>query len=100
MLTSYSVKNIYSHFEYKELQKIVGEPTLDTILLLHRQVKRNTQSVPTTLGGGQMGYLALVIAEANYNAIPASEPFERPSDSGTFLLVQHTTFCFFWLPAH
>ena len=86
MLTSYSIKNIYSHFEYKELQKIVGEPTLDTILLLHRQVKRNAQSVPTTLGGGQLGYLVLVIAEENYNDIPALEPFGRPSDPGTFAL--------------
>ena len=86
MLTSYSIKNIYSHFEYEELQKIVGEPRLDTILLLHRQVKWNAQSFPTTLGGSQLKFLALVIAEENYNAIPAPEPFKRPSDPGTFSL--------------
>ena len=86
MLTSYSIKNIYSHFEYKELQKIVGEPTLDTILLLHRQVKRNAQSVSTTLGGGQLGFLTLVIPEETYNSIPTSEPFIRPTDPGKFTL--------------
>ena len=91
MLPSYSIKNVYSHFKYKEPQKIVGEPTLDTILLLHRQVKRNAQSVPTTLGGGQLGFLALVIAQENYNAIPASIPFEQPKDPGTFSLQAPST---------
>ena len=86
MLTSYSIKNIYSHFEYKELQKIVREPTLDTILLLHRQVKQNAQSVRTTLGGGQLGFLALVIPEETYNAIPTSDPFLQPTDPGKFTL--------------
>lgn len=62
MLNTYSIKNIHSHFEYKELTKIDGEPTLDSILLLHRQINQNAQSVPTTLGGGQLGYLGLVIA--------------------------------------
>ena len=64
----------------------MGEQTLDTILLLHRQVKRNAQSIPTTIGGGQLDFLALVTAEEKYNAIPALEPFERPSDPGTFSL--------------
>ena len=86
MLTSYLIKNIYSHFEYNELQKIVREPTLDTILLLNRQVKRNAQSIPTTLGGGQLGYLALVVPEDTYNSIPTSEIFIRPTDPGKFTL--------------
>ena len=59
-----------------------GEPTLDTILLLHRQVKRNTQSVPTALGGRHLGYLALVISKDIYDAILNSTPFERPQDPG------------------
>ncbi len=84
MLTSYSIKNIYSHFEYKELTKVDGEPTLDTILLLHRQVKRNAQSVPTTLGDGQLGDLVLVISAIKYNTIHNSTPFVRPTAPGQF----------------
>ena len=86
MITSYSIKNIYSHFEYKELSKIDGEPTLDSILLLHRQVKRNAQCVATTLGGGQLGYLALVLTEEQYNGIPNAEQFVRPTNPGDFQL--------------
>ena len=82
MLTSYSIKNIYSHFEYKELTKVEGEPNLDSILLLHCQVKQNPQSVPTTLGDGQLGYLALVISKEKYNVIPNATGFVRPLDPG------------------
>jgi len=86
MLHSYSIKNILSHFEYKELTKIDGEMKLETISLLQRQVKRNAQGVPTTLGGGQLGFLALVISTEKYNAIPNSTPFLRPKDPGPFEL--------------
>ena len=71
-------------FEYKELSKIHGEPTVDSIVTLLRQVKRNAQRVTTTLGGGQLGYLALVIPPMIYNTIPGSAPFIRPTDPGTF----------------
>ena len=73
------------------MTKIDGEPTLDSILLLHRQVKRNAQSVPTTLGGGQLGYLALVISEEKYNAIPNATEFIRPQDPGKFEVHLPTT---------
>ena len=86
MITSYSIKNIYSHFEYKELTKIEGEPTLDSLLVLHRQIKRNAQCVPTTLGGGQLGYLALVLTEEQYDSIPNAAPFIRPENPGDFQL--------------
>jgi hypothetical protein len=71
-------------FEYKELTKIHGEPTVDSIVTLLRQVKRNAQRVTTTLGGGQLGYLALVTPPAIYNSIPGSALFVRPTDPGVF----------------
>ena len=86
MITSYSIKNIYSHFEYKEPTKIDGELTLDSILILHRQIKQNVQCIPTTLGGGQLGYLALVLTEEQYDSIPNSSPFIRPDNPGDFQL--------------
>lgn len=45
------------YFEHKDLDKIYGQPTIDTILTLLKQGKRNGLSVQTTLGGGQLGYL-------------------------------------------
>ena len=50
------------YFETKELTKVHGTPTVDTILKVYKQLKRNAQCVPTTLGGGQLGYLWIVLA--------------------------------------
>ena len=62
----------------------MGEPTIDSIAKLHKEVKRNAQRVPTTLGGGQNGYLGLVVTPEVYNTIPGARPFHRPQDPGVF----------------
>ena len=72
------------YFEYPTLQKIHGRPNIDSIITLHRQVKRNAQRVPSTLGGGQYGYLGLVLPAETYNTIPHTTPFTRPTDPGEF----------------
>ena len=85
-MTKYSITDYTTKFQYKELTPIRGQPTLDTILQLYRQVKRNAQSVPTKLGGGQLGYLGLVLRPEDYRSIPNAEPFHRPVDLGTFIV--------------
>ena len=72
------------YFEHKDLDKIYGQPTIDTILTLLKQGKRNGLSVQTTLGGGQLGYLWLFLKDADYNAIPGATRFIRPVDPGVF----------------
>ena len=85
MSSSYSIRDYKStHFEYSELEKIHGHPDIDSLLRIFRQLKRNAQRVPTILGGGQLGYLALVISTASYNAITNSQPFYRPLLPGSF----------------
>ena len=84
MESSYSLPDYRSRFlEYKTLTKILGEPTIDTIAKLHKEVKRNTQKISTTLSGGQNGYLGLVIPAQVYNAIPGTHSFLRPQDPRT-----------------
>ena len=85
MSTVYSLPyDITRYFEYKELDKIHGQPNIDTIIKLVKQLKRNAQWVPTILGGGQLGYLALILSDTDYLKIPNSSAFIRPSDPGTF----------------
>ena len=83
-MTKYSINDYTTKFQYKELTPIQGLPTLDTILQLYRQVKRNAQSVPCKLGGGQLGYLGLVLNETDYESIPNAIRFIRPQDPGIF----------------
>ena len=88
MKSEYSVNSHRTtHFQYPTLDKIHGEPTLDTLLHLFRQLKINAQSVPTQLGGGQLGYLALILTPTEYAAIPNTTPFVHPTDPGVFQYV-------------
>ena len=89
---SYKLPNYKEdYFEYKQLNKIYGKPTRESLLTLFRQLKRNAQRVPTTLGGGQLGYLALTVTPAVYNAIPNAANFVRPVDPGIFTLTPNPT---------
>ena len=85
MTAPYSLPGYRSrYFDYKSLTKILCDPNIDSIARLHKEIKRNAQKVPTTLGGGQNGYLGLVVAPEAYNTIPGTRPFERPDDPGPF----------------
>ena len=76
---------IHTHFEYKVLDKIHGEPTYDTIKRLHNQIKANAASVPSTLGGGRYGHLGLVLSARAYGLI-SNAPFDRPDHPGPLVI--------------
>ena len=54
-------------------------------------MKRNEQRVPTRLGGGKHGYLALLLSDVKYDAITGTIPFNRPTDPGIFTPTQITS---------
>ena len=72
------------YFEHKDLDKIYGQPNIVSICKLFKQGKRNAQCVPTTLGGGQTGYLFLYIEPATFLTIPGATAVIRPTDPGVF----------------
>ena len=65
-------------FDYPELSKISGEPTLGSLMTLRNELKANAQSVTTTLGGGANGHLGLVLSEQAYEQIAPGTPYVRP----------------------
>ena len=75
------------YFELNDLDKIYGQPTIDTIVKLLKQGKRNAASVPTTLGGRQLSYLWFFLRAREYNSITSAAPFIRPVDPGIFIPV-------------
>ena len=52
-----------------QVTPIVGEPTYAALKTLKDQLKANAASVPTTLGGGNHGYLGLILSPATYATI-------------------------------
>ena len=66
---------VTKHFEYKQINKIHDKLTVESILLLFFQIKRNEQTASTALGGGQLGSLAFVIAPIIYTSILGTAVF-------------------------
>ena len=60
---------------------IVGEPTYRTLKTLKDQLKANAASVPATLGGGNHGYLGLILSPAAYTTISLTA-FVEPAYPG------------------
>ena len=61
--------------------KITGIPNFATLTALRNQLKANAASVPTTRGGGEHGYLGIVLSDAIYNTVSAT-PWTIPEHPG------------------
>eukprot|EP00957_Ditylum_brightwellii_P020172 1521508-Ditylum_brightwellii.AAC.1 len=48
-----------NYFEYPECTKIHREPTTNTLINLQHEIRANTQTVDTILGGGANSHLGL-----------------------------------------
>ena len=81
---------IETHFEYKELTKIHGEPTYETIKEIEKEIKANAKSVRSSLGGGNFGHLGLVLSPDQY-ALISPTPFVRPDHPGTLVIPSGST---------
>ena len=72
------------YFEHKDLDRIRGKPTIDKIVCVVNQLKRNAQCVPTTLFGGNHGYLAIIVSPADYTKLTGVTNITIPTDPGLF----------------
>ena len=92
MSSTYALKDDKAtYFEYKVLCKIHGQPMVDKLLDLFCQLKRNAQCVSCSLGGGQLGYLGLILSKMAYLKIPHAQEFVGPKHPGPFCLVVEST---------
>jgi hypothetical protein len=58
-------------FLHPELTIIVGKPTYATVRKLQKELYANAKTIPSMLGGGHNGHLALVMTDAEYIIISA-----------------------------
>ena len=82
---------------------ITGKPNYESLKTLKEQLKANAASIPTTLGGGNHGYLGLILSPAAYTTITATQfiepiyPGQHPnvpagtSAANTSTIVRHRT---------
>ena len=79
-----------TYFLHKEVTKIHGEPTYETIHRLHKEIKANAASVPSNLGGGALGHLGLAITDGQY-ALLSNAAFNRPVHPGQLVIPPNST---------
>ena len=82
MTSTSSVNYKDSYFNHLVLTKICGEPTYETFHHLKNDLKTNASSVPTTLVGGNHGYLGMILTSTEYRRITLTDPFTWPPNLG------------------
>ena len=67
-----------TQFKYKSPTPIRGPPTHKALKRLQTELQANASSIECELGGGDHGYLGLVLDDAEYASVPGTVPFVPP----------------------
>ena len=87
--TANSAEGVLLDFLMTILPKIVGEPTRESIINIHRLISENAAYVAPNLGGGRHVYLVLTIttenylAQTGYTVVPIHNPRDYPPEMET-----------------
>ena len=81
-MNSQHVDYVTTYFPHKNQTKIQGEPSHDDLKRLKMELRADASSVDSDLGGGNHGYLGLVLSDVEYLALPgvgAGNTFRAPA---------------------
>ena len=84
-MTSHHVDYVTTYFPHKIPTQIQGEPSYKDLKRLKMELRANASSVESNLGGGDHGYLGLVLTDAEYLTVPgvgAGNAFIAPAYPG------------------
>ena len=75
------------YFKYSTPTPITGEPSNKLLKRLKTELCANASSVDTDLGGGDHGYLGLILTDVKYARItPTPPPFVAPNFPGPLVI--------------
>ena len=81
-----------TYFKYPTPNPIHGEPTNKTLKRLKTELRANISSIDTDLGGGDHGYLGLILSDQEYlRIIPTPTQFQGPTWPGTLIIAPAAT---------
>ena len=75
---------------YPEITTCNGEPNYKLLVTIINEIKDNYASIPSVGGGGDNGYLGVIMSNAVYATVCATS-FTVPEDPGTLTLEAGTT---------
>ena len=81
-----SINYASSYFKYKTPTPIRGIPTHKALRRLKTELQANASSIEMDLGGGDHGYLGLVLTDKEYAAVPNTQPFVPPPYPGNLTI--------------
>ena len=87
-MSSYTVENIIESFPNSSIPIIEGEPTYDKIKQIEKLLIENASSIQTTLGGGNYGYLSLILKPAKYQTVTGHQ-FQLHPNPGALPVIPH-----------
>ena len=81
MAATITIDNVLSTFPYPSLSPITGVPTFETINDMVMHLKANAASIQTENGGGQLGFLGIMVSDTVYATL-SNTPFVVPANPG------------------
>ena len=84
-------KIVSQFFLHPVLPNVYGEPSYITIYDTKQKLRDNASHVPSTLGGGKHGLLALTMPPAEYHGLTGHHWVNPAHPGGTPVIVQGTT---------
>ena len=70
------------YFEHTHLTQISGEPSFSSLHRILLDLKANTVSAPSTLGGGSQDFIGIILSNPAYTTLKPMTPFVTPVQSG------------------
>ena len=78
-MSSYTVENIIDSFPNSSIPIIEGEPACETLKRNEKLLIENASSIQSTLGGGNHGYLGLILKPAKYQTVTGQQFNPHPN---------------------
>ena len=93
MTLTQHIDYVTTYFPHKVPTLIRGVPTYKDVKRVKTELRANASSVDTELGGGDHGYLGLVLTNAEYLAVPGvnGNQFLPPVYPGALVIQPNTT---------
>ena len=74
--------NITEYMPHPVLTKLTTTPTFSDIHCIRKELYANAASIATPLGGGNHGYLGMLMEAATYGALNGAQAFNAPTHPG------------------
>ena len=91
MMPANAINYAATYFKYKTPTPIRGEPTHRALKRLKTELQANASLIESELGGGDHGYLGLVLSDAEYASVPGTIPFVPPQFPPVLIIPNNAT---------